>query len=72
MPFVLDHGALRDILGPARSYAEGVPDEMTPGLSLGLAWTPFGGALMVVEAARVPGPDKVQLTGQLGEVSAVC
>lgn len=39
-----------------------------PGVVTGLAWTPTGGDILFVEASRVPGTNRVQLTGQLGEV----
>src|SRR6185369_10271225 len=40
----------------------------TPGAALGLAWTPFGGEVLTVEATAMPGSKGLQLTGQLGEV----
>jgi len=39
-----------------------------PGVATGLAWTPVGGDILFVEAARMPGGGKLILTGQLGEV----
>jgi ATP-dependent Lon protease len=39
-----------------------------PGLATGLAWTPTGGDLIFIEAARMPGKGTLTLTGQLGEV----
>jgi ATP-dependent Lon protease len=39
-----------------------------PGVATGLAWTPVGGDILFVEATRVPGRNKLILTGQLGEV----
>jgi ATP-dependent Lon protease len=39
-----------------------------PGVATGLAWTPTGGDILFVEAARVPGTGKLILTGQLGDV----
>ena len=34
----------------------------------GLAWTPTGGDLLTIEAARLPGKGTLRLTGKLGEV----
>lgn len=34
----------------------------------GLAWTEFGGELLTIEAAAIPGKGKATYTGQLGEV----
>jgi ATP-dependent Lon protease len=39
-----------------------------PGVATGLAWTPVGGDILFVEAARMPGNGKLILTGQLGDV----
>jgi ATP-dependent Lon protease len=39
-----------------------------PGVATGLAWTPVGGDILFVEAARMPGSGKLILTGQLGDV----
>jgi ATP-dependent Lon protease len=38
------------------------------GVSTGLGWTPYGGALLSVEAVLMPGNGKLTLTGQLGDV----
>jgi ATP-dependent Lon protease len=37
-------------------------------LATGLAWTPTGGDLIFIEAARMPGKGSLTLTGQLGDV----
>ncbi len=40
-----------------------------PGVAVGLAWTPVGGDVLFIEAARMPGEGRgLQLTGQLGKV----
>ena len=39
-----------------------------PGVATGLAWTPVGGDILFIEAARMPGAGKLILTGQLGDV----
>lgn len=39
-----------------------------PGVVTGLAWTPFGGDILYIEAAKMPGKGKLTLTGQLGKV----
>jgi ATP-dependent Lon protease len=40
----------------------------TPGVATGLAYTPFGGDILFVEATRMPGKGRLKLTGQIGEV----
>uniref|UniRef100_A0A8D3EEX8 Lon protease homolog n=1 Tax=Scophthalmus maximus TaxID=52904 RepID=A0A8D3EEX8_SCOMX len=68
MPIVIDHIALKDILGPALFEME-VSERFTlPGVALGLAWTPLGGEIMFVEASRMEGEGQLTLTGQLGDV----
>jgi ATP-dependent Lon protease len=39
-----------------------------PGVAVGLAWTPAGGDVLFVEAARMKGARTLTLTGQLGDV----
>jgi ATP-dependent Lon protease len=59
---------LHAILGPRRFEGEVAMRTSVPGVATGLAWTPTGGDILFVEAARVPGTGKLILTGQLGEV----
>jgi ATP-dependent Lon protease len=40
----------------------------SPGVVVGLAWTPHGGELLHIEASRYPGKGNLKLTGQLGDV----
>lgn len=39
-----------------------------PGVATGLAWTPFGGEILFIEATRMPGANHFQITGSIGEV----
>ena len=39
-----------------------------PGMTIGLAWTPYGGDTLVIEAINNPGKGTFRLTGQMGEV----
>lgn len=59
---------LPGILGPRQRHMERVQRSCTPGLSMGLAWTPAGGEVLFIEAAAVPGSGQVKLTGSLGDV----
>ncbi len=56
------------ILGPRMFEAEVAMRKPVPGVATGLAWTPVGGDILFIEAARMPGAGKLILTGQLGEV----
>lgn len=40
----------------------------TPGVSVGLVWTTFGGEVQFVEATAMVGKGELHLTGQLGDV----
>jgi ATP-dependent Lon protease len=40
----------------------------TPGVAIGLSVTPYGGEVLFVEAAQMPGSKGFQYTGQLGQV----
>jgi len=49
------------------------PDEINertkiPGVATGLAWTPYGGDVLFIEATRMPGSKGFQVTGSLGNV----
>ena len=59
---------LAAILGPRKFEAEVAMQTAVPGVATGLAWTPVGGDILFVEAARMPGAGKLILTGQLGDV----
>jgi ATP-dependent Lon protease len=59
---------LHAVLGPRRFEGEVAMRTSVPGVATGLAWTPTGGDILFVEAARVPGSGKLILTGQLGDV----
>ncbi|MDQ2917490.1 MAG: endopeptidase La [Casimicrobiaceae bacterium] len=59
---------LHAILGARKFEAEVAMRSDIPGVATGLAWTPVGGDILFIEAARTPGGGKLILTGQLGEV----
>ncbi len=59
---------LETFLGPVKFIPELAARAWGPGLATGLAWTPTGGDIIFIEAARMPGKGSLTLTGQLGEV----
>ncbi len=61
---------VRKYLGAPRFEFEEVQDRVThPGVATGLAWTPFGGDILFIEAIAMPdGKGSLTLTGQLGDV----
>jgi ATP-dependent Lon protease len=64
----VDAGDLHAILGARKFENEVAVRTCIPGVATGLAWTPVGGDILFVEAARTSGSGKLILTGQLGEV----
>ncbi|XP_017619793.1 lon protease homolog 2, peroxisomal-like isoform X1 [Gossypium arboreum] len=68
-PLVVDEAMLEKILGPPRFDDREAADRVaTPGVSVGLVWTAFGGEVQFVEATSVVGNGELHLTGQLGDV----
>ena len=55
-------------LGPARFTSEVAERTAESGVATGLAWTSVGGEILFIEATRMHGTGKLQLTGQLGDV----
>jgi ATP-dependent Lon protease len=64
----VDTEFLRGCLGPPKFFNEIALRTSLPGVATGLAWTPFGGDILFVEATKMAGDGKLLLTGQLGEV----
>ena len=67
-PIRIDAVDLEPILGPPPYEHETALRAGLPGVATGLAWTATGGDILFIEATRVPGNDKLILTGQLGDV----
>lgn len=59
---------VREYLGPIQFETELALRTSVPGVVTGLAWTPYGGEILFVEATAMPGQGRLQLTGQLGDV----
>jgi ATP-dependent Lon protease len=64
----LDAENLKDFLGHAPFLAETAEKITAYGIATGLAWTPFGGDVLFIEATRMRGRGNLLLTGSLGEV----
>ena len=55
-------------LGPVKMQTETRARVSTPGVAVGLAWTPNGGDILFIEATAMKGGKNLTLTGQLGDV----
>ncbi|KAK6122246.1 hypothetical protein DH2020_044007 [Rehmannia glutinosa] len=68
-PFIVDEAMLEKVLGPPRYDDKETAERVsTPGVSVGLVWTAFGGEVQFVEATAMVGKGDLHLTGQLGDV----
>jgi ATP-dependent Lon protease len=56
------------LLGPSAHVPEVAERHERPGIATGLVWTPVGGEIVFVEAAKMEGKPGLHLTGQLGDV----
>ncbi|MEJ7735517.1 MAG: endopeptidase La [Polyangiaceae bacterium] len=59
---------LHEFLGALRYTSEVAERTAETGVATGLAWTSVGGEILFIEATRMYGTGKMQLTGQLGDV----
>lgn len=59
---------IQHYLGPVKYLREGEKERPQVGVATGLAWTPFGGAIMHIEVTTMKGKGQLILTGKLGEV----
>ncbi|KAF4362575.1 hypothetical protein F8388_011402 [Cannabis sativa] len=68
-PLIVDETMLEKVLGPPRfDDREAAERVASPGISVGLVWTSFGGEVQFVEATAMAGKGELHLTGQLGDV----
>ncbi|MBL8951425.1 MAG: endopeptidase La [Myxococcaceae bacterium] len=58
---------LHEILGPQRIESEVAERTSLTGVVTGLAWTPYGGDILFLEATKMAGKGSLNLTGQLGD-----
>jgi ATP-dependent Lon protease len=64
----INKDAVEDILGKRKYFSDVVERTTVPGVATGLAWTPYGGDILFIEASVSPGNGKINITGQLGDV----
>ncbi len=59
---------LKGFLGPIKIEKDVAEHKALPGVVTGLAWTPYGGDILFIEATRMAGKGGLILTGSLGDV----
>ena len=57
-----------EYLGPVKLISETKARTATPGVAMGLAWTPTGGDILFIESTQMAGKGELKLTGSLGDV----
>jgi ATP-dependent Lon protease len=67
-PVVMTETRVRQYLGPIKNVAEERLSRDQIGIATGLAWTPYGGEVLFVEAQAMNGKGSLLLTGQMGDV----
>ena len=60
--------SLSEMLGSPKFISERVEKITESGIATGLAWTPYGGEVIFIEATRMAGRGHLLLTGSLGDV----
>ncbi len=68
LPVTITYERLQKYLGKPIFREDEVKKAVKPGMSIGLAWTNFGGDTLIIEALNVPGKGEIKLTGQMGDV----
>jgi ATP-dependent Lon protease len=68
-PITVTPEVVVEMLGAPRFLDEEIEERTkSPGVAIGLAWTPVGGEVLFVEATRMQGGGSLTLTGHLGDV----
>ncbi len=68
LTFKIDSEQLAEHLGKQRFQRDVAERIASPGVAIGLAWTPFGGDILFIETSSMPGKGRLEITGQLGDV----
>ncbi|MCD6571079.1 MAG: endopeptidase La [Deltaproteobacteria bacterium] len=68
LPDVINRDIVDEYLGPAPRHRQSAMDQDSIGIATGLAWTPAGGDILIIETTHVPGSGKLELTGNMGNI----
>ncbi|MBM3709105.1 MAG: endopeptidase La, partial [Actinobacteria bacterium] len=67
-PKIITRNKIRSYLGVSKIQPSEIEDKNRVGVSTGLAYTPVGGDIILIESTHYRGSGKLTLTGSLGEV----
>lgn len=67
-PFTVEADDIEEYLGKRKFFSDAAERTTVPGVATGLAWTPYGGDILFIEASVSKGSGKINITGQLGDV----
>lgn len=59
---------VEEFLGKRKFFSDAAERTTVPGVATGMAWTPYGGDILFIEASVSKGSGKLNITGQLGDV----
>lgn len=65
---VVDVKSVEELLGAPTLVKSQIPSKPSIGETIGLAWTPTGGEVLVIEAMATPGSSQTLITGNIGNV----
>ncbi|MTI89179.1 MAG: endopeptidase La [Balneolaceae bacterium] len=66
--FDVEDDHIEEYLGKRKFFSDAAERTTVPGVATGLAWTPYGGDILFIEASVSKGSGKINITGQLGDV----
>ena len=67
-PIVITKNEVENILGPPIYSRVQMTKNLSPGMAVGMAWTPYGGTIQIIETSIMEGKGNLLCTGQLGSV----
>jgi ATP-dependent Lon protease len=66
--FTINAKDVQKFLGPPKFKPSDIDTKPLVGVARGLAWTEFGGEVLMIEVSIVPGAGRLTITGKLGDV----
>jgi len=68
LPIIINPDKLEKYLGKPIFREDEIKIAEKPGMTIGLAWTNFGGDTLIIESVNIRGKGELKLTGQMGDV----